>query len=87
MIAVQSFGLKQELEADLPGTIRKIRDIGFDGIEPLILFQAEQGKMPKNVWAQDTQEIAFHPLGPYRGWLRPLHHAGEQDHSGRSGCA
>ncbi len=59
MIAVQGFGLKKEFEEDLVGTIRKIREIGFDGIEPLILFQAEQGKMPKNVWAQDTQEIAF----------------------------
>ena len=59
MIAVQGFGLKKEFEEDLVGTIRKVHEIGFDGIEPLILFQAEQGKMPKNVWAQDTQEIAF----------------------------
>ena len=59
MIAVQGFGLKKEFASDLTGTIRKIHEIGFDGIEPLILFQAEQGKMPKNVWAQDTQEIAF----------------------------
>ena len=59
MIAVQSFGLKNEFETDFPGTIRKLREIGFDGIEPLILFQEKQGKMPKNVWAQDTQKIAF----------------------------
>ena len=58
-IAVQSFGLKKEFASDLTGTIRKIHEIGFDGIEPLILFQAERGKMPKNVWAQDAQEIAF----------------------------
>ena len=51
IIAVQSFGLKKEFASDLTGTIRKIHEIGFDGIEPLILFQAEQGKMPKNVWA------------------------------------
>ena len=51
MIAVQSFGLKKEFASDLTGTIRKIHEIGFDGIEPLILLQAEQGTMPKNVWA------------------------------------
>lgn len=59
MIAVQGFGLKNEFEKDLVGTIRKIHEIGFDGIEPLILFQDEQKKMPKNVWARDTQKIAF----------------------------
>ena len=49
MIAVQGFGLKNEFEKDLVGTIRKVHDIGFDGIEPLILFQDEQKNMPKNV--------------------------------------
>lgn len=59
MIAVQGFGLKNEFEKDLTGTIRKVHDIGFDGLEPLILFQDEQKNMPKNVWARDTQKIAF----------------------------
>lgn len=59
MIAVQGFGLKNEFEEDLVDTIRKVHDIGFDGIEPLILFQDEQKNMPKNVWARDTQKIAF----------------------------
>lgn len=59
MIAVQGFGLKDAFEKDLVGTIRQIHDIGFDGIEPLILFQDEQKNMPKNVWARDTQKIAF----------------------------
>ena len=42
IIATQSFGLKKEFEADLTGTIRRLHDMGFQGIEPFILFQKEQ---------------------------------------------
>ncbi|MBQ5987790.1 MAG: sugar phosphate isomerase/epimerase [Clostridia bacterium] len=57
-IATQTFGLKKEFEQDLSGTIQRLHDMGFTAIEPLILFQKEQGNKTKNLWAQDTLKIA-----------------------------
>ena len=57
-IATQTFGLKQELTADLTGTIGKLHAAGFDAIEPYILFSEKQGNTPKNLWAYDTLQIA-----------------------------
>lgn len=58
-IATQTFGLSKELTEDLKGTIIKLHDIGFDGIEPFILFNETQGKSPKNLWALDTLDEAY----------------------------
>ncbi len=57
-IYTQTFGLSKEFSEDLIGTIQKLHDIGFDGIEPFVMFNEEQGKLPKNLWAQDTLKIA-----------------------------
>ena len=57
-IATQTFGLKQELTADLAGTIGKLHAAGFDAIEPYILFSEKQGNNPQNLWAYDTLQIA-----------------------------
>lgn len=48
IIATQGFGLKKEFNADLTGTIRTLHNIGFQAIEPLILFREKQGNMPQN---------------------------------------
>lgn len=57
-ICTQTFGLGKEFSEDLIGTIHKLHQIGFDGIEPFVMFNAQQGKLPKNLWAQDTLAIA-----------------------------
>ena len=57
-VYTQTFGLGKELTADLTGTIEKLHQIGFDGIEPFVLFNEKQGKTPKNLWALDTLEEA-----------------------------
>lgn len=57
-IFTQTFGLSKEFSEDLIGTIQKLHDIGFDGIEPFVMFNEEQGKLPKNLWALDTLKIA-----------------------------
>lgn len=54
----QSFGLGQEFTADLTGTIQKLHDIGFDGIEPFVPFIAHQHGLPKNFWSFDTLKTA-----------------------------
>ena len=57
-VFTQSFGLKKEFSEDLTGTIEKLHTIGFDGIEPFVLFNEKQGKTPKNLWALDTLKEA-----------------------------
>lgn len=57
-IFTQTFGLSKEFSEDLIGTIQKLHDIGFDGIEPFVMFNEEQGKLPKNLWALDTLKVA-----------------------------
>lgn len=75
IIATQSFGLKKEFEADVPGTIRRLHDMGFHGIEPFILFQKEQGKMARNTWAQDTLKTAWRTMQEL-GMVIPSAHIG-----------
>lgn len=75
IIATQSFGLKKELEADLNGTIRTLHDMGFQGIEPFLLFQKEQGKMPRNTWASDTLKTAWNTMQEL-GMVIPSAHIG-----------
>ena len=57
-VFTQTFGLSKEFSENLIGTIQKLHDIGFDGIEPFVMFNEEQGKLPKNLWALDTLKIA-----------------------------
>lgn len=53
-IGTQTFGLGKELSSDLVGTIRTLHEMGFNAIEPFVLFNKKQGRMPKNLWALDT---------------------------------
>lgn len=57
-ISTQTFGLGKEFTEDLIGTIQKLHEIGFDGIEPFVMFNETQGKLPRNLWALDTLKIA-----------------------------
>jgi sugar phosphate isomerase/epimerase len=57
-ICTQTFGLKKAFSQDLIGTIEKLHALGFDGIEPFVMFNAQQGKLPKNLWALDTLKAA-----------------------------
>ncbi len=53
-IGTQTFGLGKELSSDLAGTIRNLHEMGFNAVEPLVLFNGKQGRMPRNLWALDT---------------------------------
>lgn len=57
-IFTQTFGLSKEFTEDFNGTIEKLRNIGLDGIDPFVMFNEEQGKLPKNLWALDTLKSA-----------------------------
>lgn len=54
VIGTQTFGLKDELNKDFDQTLRKVCDMGFQTVEPLILFQEAQGKKDKNLWSYET---------------------------------
>lgn len=57
-IFTQTFGLSKEFTEDFNGTIEKLHNIGLDGIEPFVMFNGEQGKLPKGLWALDTLKSA-----------------------------
>lgn len=61
-IATQTFGLGKEFTADLTGTIQALHDMGFQAIEPFVLFDEKQGKKPKNLWAFDTLKTAWEKM-------------------------
>lgn len=75
MICTQTFGLKKELTQDLAGTVERLHAIGFEGIEPYILFTAKQGVMPKNMWAFDTLAQAKEKMDAL-GMVIPSAHIG-----------
>ena len=57
-IGVQSFGLGNSLQADLEGTIRKLKMMGFSSIEPLLVPAEKQGRFPANMWSHERLKRA-----------------------------
>ncbi len=53
MIGVQSFGLSPVMAADLSGTLRKLAEIGFDFIEPMLTLETVHGGIPPYLTAID----------------------------------
>lgn len=53
-IGTQTFGLGKELTADLKGTLLKLRQIGFNAVEPCLMFDEKQGDVGKNHWSMET---------------------------------
>jgi sugar phosphate isomerase/epimerase len=53
-LGVQIYGLKEEFKSDLHGTLQSLHKMGFSILEPIVVFNEKQGKMPMNVWAEDT---------------------------------
>lgn len=74
-IGTQTFGLGKELSADLAGTIRDLHEMGFNAIEPFVLFKGKQGRMPKNLWALDTLARAKEIMDQF-GMVIPSVHIG-----------
>ena len=58
-IGVQSYGLGPLLGSDFEGTLQSLKEMGFDLIEPLIVFQEKQGKLPRNLWSFELLEKAL----------------------------
>lgn len=75
MLSVQSFCLKEELGADLPGTIRQLHEIGYDGFEPLLVFDEKQGKKPANLFSFERM-AQLKPILDTYGMTMPTAHAG-----------
>ena len=74
-IGTQTFGLAKELTTNFTGTLHTLHNIGFDAVEPLVLFNDKQGKTPKSLWAQDTLSEAL-PVMDELGMTIPSIHIG-----------
>ena len=75
MLSVQSFCLKEELGADMQGTIRQIHEIGYDSFEPLLVFDEKQGKKPANLFSFERM-AQLKPILDSYGMTIPTAHAG-----------
>lgn len=53
-IGTQIYGLASQLAEDFEGTIRSLRRMGFDAIEPLVVIAENQKGHPINFWALET---------------------------------
>lgn len=58
-IGTQIYGLLDRLNEDFEGTIRMVRQIGFDAIEPLVVLREHQENTPMNFWALETLDRAI----------------------------
>ena len=54
MIGVNTFGLINKIQDDMPGTMRAIADAGFDEVELLMLLKKKQWKLPIALAAKET---------------------------------
>ena len=55
-IFVQAFTLREELMKDMEQTLAKVKELGFDGIETMLVPTAKQGKTPGFVWSGELLE-------------------------------
>ena len=75
MLSVQSFCLKEELGQDLEKTIRQLKEIGYEGFEPLLVFDEKQGKKPANLFSFERL-AQLKPILDSCGMVIPTAHAG-----------
>ena len=54
MIGVNTFGLINKMQDDMPGTMRTLADAGFDEVELLLLPKKKQWKIPIALAAKET---------------------------------
>lgn len=74
-IATQTFCLKKELQRDVCATLHALHDIGFDAVEPLILFREKQLDAAKNTPAFETLP-EFYSVMQRLGMAMPSAHVG-----------
>ena len=59
-VAVQLYSVRDEAEKDLPGTIRQMKELGYDGVEFAGLF----GNKPSEI-AQLCKDIGINPISAH----------------------
>ena len=50
-LGINTFGLAKLLHGDFDGTLRKLRDLGYSSIEPLIFFDKHISKLEGGIWS------------------------------------
>lgn len=57
-IGTQTYGLIKELTEDFEGTIRALHELGFNAIEPLVIYREKQEDEPHNKWSYELLQRA-----------------------------
>ena len=63
MIGVNTFGLINKMQDDMPGTMRAIANAGFDEVELLLLLKKKQWKIPIALAAKETIPLLIGDIG------------------------
>ena len=61
-VALQLYSVRDELEADFEGTIAKVKEFGYDGVEFAGLYgrSTEQGSLPFRLMFRSTNCSQIH---------------------------
>lgn len=75
MLATQTFGIGKELSENLSEAVSKLQALGFDGVEPYLLLNERQGKMPPHLFAFDRM-AELKTILDAKGMVIPSAHVG-----------
>lgn len=75
MIATQTFGLGKLMAGNLEEAVNTLQSLGFDGIEPYLLLNEKQGKMPPQLFAFDRM-AQLKKIMDAKGMVIPSAHVG-----------
>lgn len=73
LIGTNTFGIKKELTADFDGTLKTLKDMGIDCIEPIIFKHKTQTNIPKSLWSDELVDHAVPKLKELGITLRSAH--------------
>ena len=73
MIGVNTFGLINKMQDDMPGTMRAIATAGFDEVELLLLLKKKQWKIPIALAAKETIPLLIGEAAKYGLHVRSIH--------------
>ena len=59
MIAAQLYSVRNEMDIDLEGTLRRLKEIGFQGVEPMLMPLKKQNNYPALFWTDESRDRCF----------------------------
>lgn len=84
MISVNTFGVRTAFMKDMESTVTALYNMGFDGIEPLVIPLQKQEEIPKVVMAEDTLKKFMEIIEKLKWNVTSVHMMARFDYDGVS---